>query len=137
MVVAMMISLHAQMRYGDAPALISFFGDHAFSHAIYARYAATNAGQGMPLFDIADQRALFEWIAVMEAARDGKQAPASEGLEAWLQAHNALHMAELAAMGINATPFDLSTVDFSKPSAFDDWMQTHAQVHATQDQKVV
>jgi hypothetical protein len=131
----MLIGLSAQTKWGDTPGLVAFFGDHAFQHVAYAQLARKTYSRDTPLFDVADQRALAEWIATMDRAKKKERAEAPEALRQWLEKHNALHIGEVVAMGINAT-VDLSTVDLADPGAFDDWMNAHAALHALQDRKL-
>lgn len=48
--------------------------------------------------------------------------------DAWLQDHNAEHLAIASSLGLPAPP-DLSDVDFTDKADHDNWMQIHALVH--------
>lgn len=144
----MMISLSAQMPWGDRQGLISFWGDHAMAHAtIASRLGASftgaaqltqEFGEGVlvtpRIFDVADQGALAAWAEIMSLAKGGEDAPSVPPvLREWLEAHQALHVAELQAMNQSAI-FDLSVMDVRDERQFSDWMDTHARLHDTENQ---
>lgn len=125
----MIVQLLSQMPYGDADSIVSFFGDHAIEHqnysdTIFAKFTAQVAG-----FDVADQLAMREWIAAMSGEEGAVMGAA---LQAWLESHNELHKAELAAMKASGS-VDLSEVDFRDPGQFETWMKAHAQIHQFED----
>lgn len=128
----MIITPQAQMDWGDVQALMIFWGDHAFSHASYARAIGATGGKQVPVFDVADQAALADMS--LQMTEEGAGQPA-EQLAAWLTKHQSLHEAELAALALNAT-FDLADTDFSNPQQFATWMETHARLHSAQDARL-
>lgn len=125
-----MVQLLSQMPYGDADSMVSFFGDHAIEHQNYGDTIFAKFSAKVATFDVADQLAMREWIAVMSGDKDAVMGAA---LQAWLEAHEERHKGELSAMKKSAS-FDLSEVDFRDPAQFETWMKTHGQLHQFQDQ---
>lgn len=140
----MILDLASQMPYNDRESLLGFWGDHAMSHGSIARRLGSRLdenpqvsvafGSGdviaSSIFDVGDQAALAQWAQGMSDPDNADAHP--EELVQWLQAHQALHVAETQALAIT-TPFDLSVLDVRKEGQFLDWMDTHARLHKQED----
>lgn len=121
------------IRFGDAEALTSFFGDHAIAHATYPALLETQFGRSRATtFDVSDQGALRAWLVMNEELRETQHAELPDSLANWLQFHNAMHQSEADVMGITSF-IDLSAVDFRNPDEFYVWMQTHQDAHAIEN----
>ena len=121
------------IRFGDAAALTSFFGDHAIAHATYgpllqAKFSRTRS----TTFDVSDQGALRAWLLMNVELAETQQAKVPDALANWLQFHNAMHQSEAEVMGLTGL-VDLSAVDFRNPGEFYDWMQTHQDAHSLEN----
>lgn len=140
----MMLDLSSQMPYNRRDAMLSFWGDHAMAHGSIAQRLGSRLTDSVELtvtfgsgdvvegglFDLADQGALAQWVEGMD---DPDNAPGKpQALHEWLQAHQALHIAEIQALGIT-TPFDLSVLDVRSENQFLDWMDVHARLHRSEN----
>lgn len=140
----MMLDLYASMPFADRAAMLAFWGDHAMAHGTIASRLGTKLSDTVDLsvsfgsgdviaegiFDIADQVALAQWAQSMTDPDNAAAYP--EALNTWLQNHQALHVAEIQALGIT-TPFDLSVLDARSQDQFNDWMDTHARLHKAEN----
>lgn len=140
-----MLDFYGQMPFGDVQSMLAFWGDHAMAHASIAGRLGSKLTDtidiGVPLgsdelvtsssvFDVADQAALGEWIQGMT---DKDKAPSRpDALQRWLEAHYALHAAELQALN-SSSSYDLSVLDVRDPMQFMDWMDAHARLHAAEN----
>lgn len=130
----MILDLDSQMDWGDTTGLVAFWGDHAVEHATIARGIAAQFDSGSQLFDLSDQGALQAWVTAVEATKRQQDAEAMPApVRDWLDQHQALHVAELQAMGASAS-FDLSVLDLRDRDQFSDWLDTHQRLHALERQ---
>jgi hypothetical protein len=124
------LDVDALMPFGNREALFIFMADHAAAHTAYAQVLATKYNVQAPLFDLVDVGAAEDWATAMEQGENGRM---TERIYAWLLAHDRLHQAELVALQLEATPVDLSNVDFRSADQFYDWMYDHIQLHDAED----
>lgn len=135
----MILALSSQMPYADRTAMLAFWGDHAMAHGTIASRLGSRLSDDVigvdfgsgevissSLFDLSDQAALAQWVQGM--ADPDNAPPRPEALHAWLQAHQALHVAESSALSVT-TPFDFSVIDVRSREQFLDWMDQHARLH--------
>jgi len=124
----MNIDLDSQFLFGDTAGLRNFFLVHRFAHSAYQDKLQANFGVSFSTFPLTSGAAETDWEQLMQRGEKVRQIP--QALGDWLILHANLHTSEYAAIGGpgNVAP-DLSTVDFSDPGQFADWMYAHQQMH--------
>lgn len=130
----MNMDLYGLFEYGDEDGVKVFVLAHRFAHE--AEAAAINAqfGSNIDTFSIGNNDIVEPWIAIMRGDIDRMP----ESLSEWLELHNENHqdMLEILVGGILSTvsSTDLSQVDFSDPDQLFQWLTTHQQIHAAEQQ---
>jgi hypothetical protein len=131
----MNIDLDSQFQFGDAAGLRSFFLVHRFVHSAYQDVLQTKFGVSFSTFSLTSDAAEREWEQLMQQGEKSGSIPPALG--DWLRLHADLHSGEYAAIGGSGnTAPDLSTVDFSDPAQFADWMYAHQQMHDYEAQQL-
>jgi hypothetical protein len=114
------------MDYNDELSLKDFFFVHRLVHTAVDGYIAQNGGSSMPNSTLDTDAAMHTWIKKMAQVETSETD--DRALTDWLQLHSNLHLAENAALNLSTSP-DLSVVDFSDKTQFNDWMYEHALLH--------
>lgn len=124
------LDLDSLMEFGDTTGLYIWMNDHAARHILFAQNLQSRYSFQSPLFDIGDPECAKEWALAMQQKQDGQMTPR---ITAWLQAHQAVHLAELVTIG-GGEPPDLVTVDFRDADQFYNWMSNHISLHDIEDE---
>lgn len=120
----MNLDLAASFNYGDAVGLRDFMLVHRFVHDETAAALAAQKGVSPNTFGVSSSAAEEAWVAAMRD--EGEERP--RVLRDWLELHATIHQQTYQAIGQVDAP-DLSSVDFSDPQQFSDWMFAHQQAH--------
>jgi hypothetical protein len=122
-----LFDIDSQLEFGDSAALEVWFIDHAQAHQSFVRPILLKYGVIVPGFDLTDQGALDDWVAMMQEREKGS---ISNRLSNWLLFHQQVHQSEIDLIAGGAV--GLTTVDFRDESQFYDWMQYHQELHDTE-----
>jgi hypothetical protein len=125
------LDLASTLNYGDESPLRTFFNQHNILHQQYASLIVSGS-KAVPLFDVSDQGALDDWVALMDTVKEKQETEQSDRINNWLNMHMQLHAGEMSALGLGE-PVDIATVDFRQPQQFYDWHLMHTQMHDAQD----
>ena len=116
----------SNFSFGDRAALQQFFMAHRFVHEQEATALTAKYRVPQSTFGVSSSAAEEAWASAM---RDqDAEAAKSPALTDWLQLHATIHNQTYFLLTGSDAP-DLSTVDFSDPGQFYQWMYAHQTMH--------
>ena len=123
----MNLDLASQLAFGDLEGLRNFLLLHRVVHDQEAAALTAKFHSPVSTFGVMDEAAEAEWARLMRSKPGTK---ASLALVNWLYLHAQIHNQSYALLnGATTVAPDLSQVDFSSASQFNDWMYVHQQMH--------
>ena len=123
----MNLDFSSQLAFGDIEGLRNFLLLHRLVHDQEAAALTAKFQTPVSTFGVMDEAAEADWTRLMKSEPGTK---ASRALVNWLYLHAQIHDQSYALLnGATTVAPDLSQVDFSTPSQFNDWMFVHQQMH--------